>query len=204
MVLDGLVRFLYSDSTGNIKTFSKRGSGQILGWVSLLRSVPSEWVCASEPTLILALPAKNFIDLFKSNHKFQSWFGSSSQPQESLLVASTVLDSFSKRPEGWSDQLLNQASKAIVISLKSGNEFFPPSHEKYSEYEWHLSTPGIKDLPVGSLLCAGDKITSSDSFQLPIRILGFPKWETISSALDTSKNFSSRCFRIRSSSIGFA
>ena len=50
LVLDGVVRFLTTDESGDVHTIGKRGSGQLIGWVSLLRTEPCEWISASEKT----------------------------------------------------------------------------------------------------------------------------------------------------------
>ena len=69
LVLSGRVRLLAETPTGS-RTLDRRGKGQLLGWVSLLRSTPSEWVLASEETMLLGLPAKRFVSCLETNTRF--------------------------------------------------------------------------------------------------------------------------------------
>ena len=85
LVLKGQIRLLKVNDDGSIDTLSKRGSGQLIGWVSLLRAAPTEWITASENSTILALPAKYFLDSFKNNPKFRSWFSSLRSHKKVLL-----------------------------------------------------------------------------------------------------------------------
>ena len=51
LVYEGSVRLLAKrPENKEAFTLDKRGSGQLLGWVSLLRGTPCEWVMASEST----------------------------------------------------------------------------------------------------------------------------------------------------------
>ena len=69
LVLSGTVRLLANTSQGS-RTLDRRGKGQLLGWVSLLRATPCEWVLASEDTVLLGLPAKGFVACLEANSRF--------------------------------------------------------------------------------------------------------------------------------------
>ena len=60
LVLSGTVRLLAETPRGS-RSLDRRGQGQLIGWVSLLRATPCEWVLASEETVLLGLPAKNLL-----------------------------------------------------------------------------------------------------------------------------------------------
>ena len=61
LVMRGTVRLLVQLDEREVITLDRRGAGQFLGWVSLLRAEPCEWVSASEETQVLALPAEDFL-----------------------------------------------------------------------------------------------------------------------------------------------
>ena len=79
LVIEGKVRLLIQ-SEAEIETIDLRGPGQFLGWVSLLRASPCEWVTASEKTVVLALPADSFVKYLTEEAKFADWFTVGSTP----------------------------------------------------------------------------------------------------------------------------
>ena len=70
LVVRGLMRFLAETDAGDELTLELRGSGQFIGWVSLLRAEPCESVIASEETLVVALPAQGFLEGLTSTPAF--------------------------------------------------------------------------------------------------------------------------------------
>ena len=185
LLVNGQIRLLKINDNGSIHTLAKRGSGQLLGWVSLLRAAPTEWITASEDSVLLALPAQNFLTSFKHNTRFKSWFGSLTQPQESTLVALAALDQKAQKPENWSSLIESQVKKSVVISFDKDCIFTPPDNGEFCSYTWHLSTSGLPDYSIGTLLEPGSKLDAPDSFNLPLRVIGFP-------TLDESVNLSSQ------------
>ena len=67
LVLSGTVRLLAETPRGS-RTLDRRGKGQLLGWISLMRATPCEWVLASEDTVLLGLPAKTFVTFLETKH----------------------------------------------------------------------------------------------------------------------------------------
>ena len=62
LVLTGKTRLLVKDVIDDdVKTLTTRGSGQLLGWVSLLRASPCEWVIASDETTAVKFNAEHFV-----------------------------------------------------------------------------------------------------------------------------------------------
>ena len=175
LVLNGQIRLLNINDDGSIDTLAKRGSGQLIGWVSLLRAAPTEWITASEESLILALPAKYFLESFKRNLKFKNWFGSLVQPQESTAVVLAALNNQAKKPAEWKSLITDQVNESVVVTLEGGTDFNPPSNQKFKTYNWYLSTSGLPDYPVGSLIKPGSKINISEAFTLPFRVIGIPE-----------------------------
>ena len=63
LVIEGKIRILAkSASTKEALTLSLKGPGQLIGWLSLLRALPSEWVISSEQSYLLSFDSKNFLD----------------------------------------------------------------------------------------------------------------------------------------------
>jgi len=174
LVIDGQIRLLKINEDGSIDTLAKRGSGQLLGWVSLLRAAPTEWITASEDTILIALPAKNFLDNINSNIEFKKWFGSLTQLQESSIVALAALDEQAQKPENWKSLIATQVNQSVVITLDKGSTFMPPDGLQFRNYSWHLSTSGLPNYLVGSLIKPDCKLNIPDTFTLPIRIIGIP------------------------------
>ena len=93
LVLKGTIRLVGSDPIQSSSiSLGTRGSGQLIGWISLLRSVPTENVIASTDALLLALPSKKFVNLLHENKIFLDHFSSLTNPHESheILVAAAL------------------------------------------------------------------------------------------------------------------
>ena len=77
LLLQGGVRLLGPDPSDNRPiTLAKRGPGQLLGWVSLLRGGACEWVSACESSLLLSLSAEKFAKAVLTCEKFFIFFSS--------------------------------------------------------------------------------------------------------------------------------
>ena len=177
LVVEGTVRLLV-EQDGEIITLEKRGSGQFLGWVSLLRAEACEWVSASERSLVLALQAKDFVDAISNNPAFFEWFSSLSQPQETHRVAMAAYELLPKRPESWQLLLKAQIDKAIAVSVRPELPFIPPSSSRPGT-TWHVSTHGIPEWPVGSVIQEGQVLPSREGFLLPYRLVGLQPVEGV-------------------------
>ena len=175
LVVNGQIRMLKINDDGSIDTLAKRGSGQLIGWVSLLRAAPTEWITASEESVILALPAKYFLASFKKNLKFKNWFGSLVQPQESTAVILASLNKQAKKSEEWKSLITHQVNESVVVTLEDGANFNPPSNQRFKTYNWYISTSGLQDYPVGSLIKPGSRIYTPEGFNLPLRLIGIPE-----------------------------
>ena len=121
LVVRGLMRFLAEIDSGDEVTLELRGSGQFLGWVSLLRAEACETVIASEETLVLALPAQGFLDGVSSNPVFADWFGTKAHAHEAFRVARAALAQQPQQPGERVELLMAQWPKALVVTqvLKS-------------------------------------------------------------------------------------
>ena len=178
LLISGSVRLLFEDE-GNIHTLAKRGSGQFVGWVSFLRAAPCEWVCASEECLVLALPSSGFINLIQKYPDFQSWFSRSPNLHENLAVANSLAEIMPQKFSQWKDKIVDKLDQCIVVSLDPGDKFIPPALDNSETITWHLSTSGVPDLPVGSLIQPGQVFPADKRLKLQYRIIGFQSLDDI-------------------------
>ena len=170
LVVSGQVRLLV-EADSDIVTLDRRGPGQFLGWASLLRGDPCEWVTCSEPLVVLALPAAGFIDEIIKRASFSSWFASLTQPQETYLVANAALDLMPQRESNWRDQLIDHLESSSAVALTPGEPFELESSQGLT-MDWFVSTSGIPGFPVGSSIQLGQILPERDGYQIPYRLIG--------------------------------
>ena len=65
-IADGAVRLIADDPATGPFTLARLGVGDALGWCGLIRGRPSETAIAMEPTLVAAIPSRQFLRLLKS------------------------------------------------------------------------------------------------------------------------------------------
>jgi len=175
VVLKGEIRLIAigDEQEGQI-TLCKRGPGQLLGWLSLLRGSPSEYVIASTDVLVLALPSTEFIRIYREQFSFASYFNNLSHIQEAYDVAVAAAELQALRPAGWRDSLIERASNARNTSLQDGNTFSDlPKLPR--DWNWYLSTPLVPNLPVGTCLkSCNQKLSIRSGFQLSYRFVALP------------------------------
>lgn len=178
LVVRGLMRFLAEIDSGEEVTLELRGSGQFLGWVSLLRAEACETVIASEDALVLALPAQGFLDGVSSNPAFADWFGTKAHSHEAFRVAWAALAQQPHRSSNWEDLLMEQWPKSLVVSIRPGEPFEPPVKAP-ADYLWYLSTAQLPDTVVGQALHVGDVLPDRPGFGLNYRCVGLPRFDTV-------------------------
>lgn len=111
VLLQGQVRLMARLSNGRTVTMDRRGPGQLLGWVSLLRGSGCELVQASEPCVCLLIPADLLIDGWRSCPSFLSFFSSRTTPSELAYVLLAHHNTFVAPPadqERWLQQALEK------------------------------------------------------------------------------------------------
>ena len=175
LVLQGEVRLLGKSASNNRPiTLEKRGPGQLLGWVSLLRGGACEWVSASESSLLLSISAEHFVQAAFTSEEFLSFFSTLPSLSESYSIALKAAELSPQRKENWSDNILTRAIQAHACVVDSSCSFIPP-RDAPEKLEWFISTPGINSLPVGSRIYENHVVPSEGSTKilLPIRCIGF-------------------------------
>ena len=183
LVLEGKVRLL-AENENDINTLQLRGSGQFVGWVSLLRAGACEWVTASESCLVLALNVDEFLASYQKISEFSQWFNQLSQPQETFEVAKAALELAPQRLEGWRDQLISHLETSS-IAVTYPDKPFDTSPSSDDEIRWFLSTPNVPNFPVGTEVSRGQVLPSRPGFQLPYRLVGLYPFTSIALSKST-------------------
>ena len=172
-VVEGEVRFL-GNVDGDIITIQRAGVGQLLGWVSLLRAEPCEWVTAVDSTIVFALPSEDFLRLYALNNNFADWFSTKIQSHEVYRVLEASLDLSSQRQEGWRQKLYSfDFNQAFAYTLNPGSQFQQPDGCPPG-FTWYISSSHVPGCPVGSEITNGQFIPERQGFKLPYRLVGLP------------------------------
>ena len=174
LVIDGKMRLL-AEIDGEAKSLDTRGSGQLIGWISLLRGTPTEWVTASENSTILSIHSQSFIDLLLANQSFLSWFSSLNNQHEFQTVVQKYVLGSSKHNEGWKTNLADFISNYkdhVTFSVSPGEPVVFPNHYK-QDLVWLLSSSGVPGKSVGDVVHQQEVLPIRQGFKLPYRIIGF-------------------------------
>ena len=154
LLLQGEVRILALLSNQRTITLDRRGPGQMMGWVSLLRGESCELIQASEPCVCLLIPSDLIINAWRSFPEFLQFFLERSTPSETSHVLLRAFSEFNAPPgdeESWLRQAVSRAqvvsgtlpslndSKSAILSsaidpkyeLKIGQQFDPQKLEQY-------------------------------------------------------------------------
>ena len=172
LVLSGTVRLLAETPRGS-RTLDRREKGQLLGWVSLLRAAPCEWVLASEDTVLLGLPAQNFVACLETNTRFYEALAQLRSVHELDAVLQHAAAADARLASGWQEQIqaIEISERSWTASAEAGVPFAPPDGVP-SEVVWLLSTAQVPGATVGQVVQKGTKLSSRPGFQLPYRLIG--------------------------------
>jgi ATP-binding cassette subfamily B protein len=176
LVLKGEVRLIvFGDEAEGQLSLDRRGPGQLLGWASLLRAAPSEFVQASTEVVALTLPAANFVAFVQQVPAFAAHFRGLTNPQEAYGVAVAAAELQPRRPAHWREDLLERVRQARTTSL-APEESLAALPALPAGWHWHLSTPDLPDLPVGTVLVPGPAaLPQRPGFRLPYRLVALPE-----------------------------
>ncbi|PNW53891.1 UNVERIFIED_CONTAM: peptidase C39 [Euhalothece sp. KZN 001] len=177
IVYEGQVRLLgYEAKTQMPTTLGLARSGDLIGWVGLVRGTPCETAIASEESICLSLKATDFWELYNQYESFREAL----QRQCSAIEAFTLLAiEQDRQPHGGIDlkQVTENALKtAIVQTLPPGkNKISADDHPLKDENRlWLVSGGGkITDYSIGSRLEISTETTLQVQGQQAARIIGF-------------------------------
>ena len=165
----------YGDKKEGPFTLDKRGPGQLVGWTSLLRGAPTEFVQASSEVVALALPGNIFIRFIQEVPAFATHFFNLTNQQEAYAVAVAAAELQPKRSANWRDGLLERVQKTKTVSLKVDQQL-QELETLPTGWNWHLSTPDIPGVAVGTTLTPiSETLPRRPGFLLPYRIIALPE-----------------------------
>ena len=173
LVLSGEVRLLVPSGTEQI-TLCKRGPGQLLGWSSLLRAEPCEWVQASTEVTVIAFPGERLVRLVRQEPAFAAYFAQLAGLQEAHAVALAAAELHPRLAQGWDADLLERSLAARALSLPPGEPFTLVATTD-AQLDWFLSTGGVPDQPVGCWIEPGAALPQRLGYGLPYRLIGLPR-----------------------------
>lgn len=180
LVIKGTIRLVGSHPSENSTiSLGTRGPGQLFGWISLLRSKPTENIIASTNTLLLALPSSSFISLLYENQEFLDHFSRLPNTHESHEVVVASASTHAQRKSGWQDEISYRCSQAKVCSVYDLNNLTQleqlPKH-----WRWLVSTDGISGFEPGTIFDPLNSLISTRSdLRLPLRLVGVPDSDLI-------------------------
>ena len=175
LVLQGEIRLIaYGDIGEGAFTLGKRGKGQLIGWVSLLRGEGTENVIASTNVKLLALSAAQFITAIKNNKEFAVHFENLPNPHEIYKVGVAAQEQNPLKSKGWHKDLTNNLKRCKIKTIEKGKVFIV-SKEMSEDLFWYMSSAQSRRYSIGSRI--NDKVEDAidDKLMLPRRIVGIPK-----------------------------
>ena len=118
-IAEGAVRLIGDDPSSGPFTLARLGSGDALSWCGLVRGLPCEAAIAMEPTLVAALPAKQFLRLLPDEAVLQQ---GCLEPDRSEL-AQLLLAWIARQPQRYDDLpgLLAELWRPGALQLLSGD-----------------------------------------------------------------------------------
>lgn len=173
LVVSGEVRLLIT-AGGEQFTLCKRGSGQLLGWSSLLRAEACELVQASNEVVAVAFPGEQFVSLVLQQPEFAAFFAQLPSLHEAHAIAVAAASLHPRLSSGWDADLAQRSQAAFGATLIAG-EPFAPRQGLPAALDWFLSTAGVPDHPVGRWLEPGALLPPRPGFALPYRLVGLPR-----------------------------
>ena len=201
LVLRGEVRLLVNSGSEEI-TLCKRGSGQMIGWSSLVRAEACEWVQASTDLEVIAFPGDLWIKLIREQINFASYFYNLPGLQEAHVVAIAAAALHPRLSKNWDVDLVDRSMSARVVSVHAGDIFKPPVSQQV-QFDWFLSTGGVPDHLVGQSIESGSSLKERAGFVLPYRLIGLPRSEAlpVSEQVHTSSSEVSDSTIVRSTNL---
>ena len=170
-------------------TSAEKVRGFFFGWVSLLRSEPTELVQASTETLVLATSSSFFITTYKENSNLSTTLNRTSDVSESFNVISKYFEASGSFQQDRCQQILRACDsvqpRTLRCLLQNGEE-----QSSFAKNRTILiSTPSIGGYKVGSVVQLNDALTlERPGLNVPIRFLSIP--ETTGSVAVTESDVS--------------
>ena len=114
----------------------------------------------------------NFV---KEIPEFGEYFSKLNNQQEAYAVAVAAVELQPKRTANWRDGILERVKQAQTTSLAMESSL-QELDKLQPGWKWHMSTPGVPGVPVGTPLeRSDDKLPSRPKFLLPYRLIALPE-----------------------------
>lgn len=115
VVLQGEVRLMAKLRSHRMITMEKRGAGQLLGWVSLLKGEACEYIQVSEVCVCLLIPSDLILECFRNSEPFLHFFSKRTTPSELSASLLQQYDSFIAPPADEEQWLKQAVAKSRII-----------------------------------------------------------------------------------------
>lgn len=172
-VLEGEIRLLSTSIINDDAiTVTKLGARGLVGWVSLLRGKPTEWVITSRPSVLIKLPITIFMDLYRSNKEIENHFDRRIDASESREVHEQL---YLRRGLKFIPFEQSIYSQLEVTSVKRNETLNCDIIEPTKHVRWVVSCPHLKNYPIGSVIERHTPLEIQDAFNLKIRLVAFPE-----------------------------
>ena len=168
-IVEGAVRLIADDPTTGPFTLARLGSGDALGWCGLLRNRPCEAAIAMEPTLVAALPAKQFLELLPLEPGLQQ---GCLEPDRSEM-AELMLAWLGRQPQRYDDLpgLLAELWRPGALQLLTGDAL-RQARELDPDWLWLPSAPANGRDPEGTAITSWHPNPSDQQLPLGARLIG--------------------------------
>jgi ATP-binding cassette subfamily B protein len=169
VLLQGEVRILSTLSNQRTITLDRRGPGQMMGWVSLLRGESCELIQASEPCVCLLIPSDSLVSAWRTSEEFLQFFLERSTPSELSYVLLSALSDVNAPPadeESWLRQAVSRVQLhsgsslntsdtklAILSSAVNPQSGLKIGQQLYSKDEAEYPENSITGFPRRQILC---------------------------------------------------
>ncbi len=172
IIYEGRARQLaYDQRKQSLVSLRLVGSGEIVGWVSLMRGLPSDTLIASSDLIAIALPANQFLDYLKSEPILAQYFKEQASHNEVFELLSMELQRRADSLTSLKDVTLKLAPEAKVANVANGNVDLS---KIAPEYLWLVSQGQIGTFDRGQLLLFDRTNSPKLSSKGGARLIGVP------------------------------
>lgn len=172
IIYEGKARQLaYDQRKQSLVSLRLVSSGEILGWVSLIRGVASDTIIASTEVLAITLPADEFLDFVKSHPTLREYFQTHISETEVFELLGLELQRRADSLTNLKDLTLKLTPEATAVNLPNGNVDLAKLDP---EYLWFVSQGNLGDFNAGKLLLCDRTQVKKLASNGGTRLIGLP------------------------------
>ena len=171
-IAEGAVRLIADDPATGPFTLARLGSGDAVGWCGLMRNQPCEAAIAMEPTLVAALPARQFLELLPRELTLQQGCLEANRSELAELLLAWV----SRQTQRYDDLpgLLAELWRPGALKLLTGEQL-NKSTSLDPDWLWLASAPLSNDSPRGFSIERWSPSPEASALPLGARLLGIQR-----------------------------